>query len=137
MFNLNSDNSDFIDLLSSDIGSQILQQNQLSVHIETGNIFFNNYNTVEFIYDFLMTRQNDTKKIIHAMLPYTDSFSNSIKYFMDNIDADTVDRFDFFTNKNVNYLFYRFNEYLLFRSQPTVPMRHSKISENKIVLEEV
>ena len=124
MFNLNSDNSNFIDLLSSDIGSQILQQNQLSIHIETGNIFFNNYNTVEFIYDFLMTQQNDTKKIIHAMLPYTDPFSNYIKYFMDNTDADTVDRFDFFTNRNVNYLFYRFNEYLLFRSQPTVPMRH-------------
>ena len=135
--NLSSDNSDFIDFLSSDVGSQILRKNQFSIHIETGNIVFDNCNKGESIYDFLLTQQDDTKKIIHATLPHTDSFSNYIKYFLGDIDADTVDKFDFFTNKNVKYLFYRFNNYLLFRSQPTVPVRHSKISENKIVLEEV
>ena len=56
---------------------------------------------------------------------------------MDNIYAETVDKFDFFVNKNVKYLFHRFNNYLLFRSLPTVPVRHSKIAENEIVLKEV
>ena len=70
-------------------------------------------------------------------MTYADSFSNYIKYFLDDIDAETVDKFDFFVNKNVKYLFYRFNNYLLFRSLPTAPVRHSKIAENKIVLKEV
>ena len=70
-------------------------------------------------------------------MTYADSFSNYIKYFLDDIDAETVDKFDFFVNKNVKYLFYRFNNYLLFRSLPTVPVRHSKIAENKFVLKEV
>ena len=34
--NLNRENSDFIDFLSSDIGSQIFKENMLSIHIETG-----------------------------------------------------------------------------------------------------
>ena len=114
-----------------------MRQNQLSIHIETGNIFFGNYNTSEFIYDFLLTQQDNTKKMIQGTLSSIDFFSNYINYFLDDIDADTFDRFDIFTNKNVKYLFYRFNNYLLFRSQPTVPVKHSKISENKIVLEEV
>ena len=43
----------------------------------------------------------------------------------------------FFVKKNVKYLFYRFNDYLLFRRLPTVPVRPSKIVENEIVLKEV
>ena len=37
--NLSRENSDFIDFLSSDIGSQVLRENMLSSHIESGNIF--------------------------------------------------------------------------------------------------
>ena len=109
----------------------------LSFHIETSNIFYNSYNTGGSIYDFLLRQQDDTKKIIHATRTYTDSFSNYIKYFLDDIDAETVDKFNFFVKKNVKYLFYRFNDDLLFRSLPTVPLRRSKIVENEIVLKEV
>lgn len=41
---------------------------------------------------------------------------------------------DFFTNKNFKYLFYKFNDYLLFSGQSTVPVRHSKIVENEVVM---
>ena len=44
---LNKDNENFIDFLSSDISSQIFRENMLSIHIEVGNIFYNNYNTNE------------------------------------------------------------------------------------------
>ena len=42
--NLKRENSDFIEFFSSDIGSQIFRENMFSIHIETGNIFYNNYN---------------------------------------------------------------------------------------------
>ena len=54
------------------------------------------YNTGESIHNFLLRQQDDTKKIIHATLTYTDSFSNYIKYFLGDIDAETLDKFDFF-----------------------------------------
>ena len=44
------------------------------------------------------------KKNIHATLTYKDSFSNYLRYFVDNIDAETVDKFDFFIDKNVKYI---------------------------------
>ena len=43
----------------------------------------------------------------------------------------------FFAYKNVKYLFYKFNDYLLFNGLNTVPLRHSRINENKIVMEEI
>ena len=45
--------------------------------------------------------------------------------------------FFFFGHKNVKYLFYKFNNYILFNGLNTVPVRHSKINENKIVMEEI
>ena len=46
--NLSRENSDFIDFLSSDIGLQVLRENMLSSHIESGNIFYDNYNTNQY-----------------------------------------------------------------------------------------
>ena len=43
--NLNNGNENFVDFLFSDIGSHILKENMLSIHIRTGNIFYENYNT--------------------------------------------------------------------------------------------
>ena len=78
-----------------------------------------------------------TKKTIHAILTYKDSFSNYLRYFLDNIDAESEEKIDFLTNKNVKYLFYKFNDYLLFNGLNTVPIRHSKIAENEIITKEV
>ena len=50
---LNKDEN-FIDFLPSDIGLQILRENMLSIHIKTGNIFYNNNNTNESIYNFFV-----------------------------------------------------------------------------------
>ena len=46
--NLSRENSDFIDFLSSGIGSQVLRENMLSSHIESGNIFYDNYNMNQY-----------------------------------------------------------------------------------------
>ena len=127
----NKDNENFIDFSSSEIGSQIFRKNMLSIDIKTGNIFYDNYNTNESIHSFLLNQQDETKQIIHATLTYKDSFSNYFKYFLDDLDNETVEKFDLFAYKNVNYLFYKFSNYLLFSGLNTVPVRHSRINENK------
>ena len=134
---LNKDNENFTDFLSSDIGSQIFRKNMLSIHIEMGNIFYDNYYTNEVIYSFLLNQQVETKQIIHATLTYRDSFSNYLKYFLDDLDNENVEKFDFFAYRNVKYHFSKFNGYLLFNRLNTVPARHSRINENKIVMEEI
>ena len=101
---LNKNNEIFIDFLSSDIGSQIFRENMLSIHIETGNIFYSKYNTNESIYSFLLNQQDETKQIVNANLTYKDSFINYSKYFFDDMDNETVEKFDFFIHKNIKFL---------------------------------
>ena len=59
LFSLNKDNDEFVSFLCSDHGQNILIENNLSIHIETGNIFFDNFNTNENFYDFLMNQQDE------------------------------------------------------------------------------
>ena len=77
----------------------------LSIHIETGNIFYDNYNTIKSIYSFLLNQRDETKQVIHATLAYRNFFSNYFKYFLDDLDKETVKKCDFFVHKNVKYLF--------------------------------
>ena len=102
-----------------------------------GKYLYDNYNTNESIYSFSLNQQNETKQVIHATLTCKNSFSNYLKYFLDDINNETVEKFGFFTYKNVKYLFYKFNDYLLFNELITVSVRHSKINENKIVMKEI
>ena len=44
---VSDDSSNFVDILLSDFGCQILRGNMLLIHIKTGNFFFDNYNTNE------------------------------------------------------------------------------------------
>ena len=134
---LNKDNENFIDFLPTEIGSQIFRENMLLIYIETGNTFYDNYNTNESIYSFLLNQQNEKKQVIHATLTYKDSFSNYLNYFLDHVDNETAEKFDFFSHKNIKDLFYKFNDYLLFNWLNMGPVRHSKINENKIVIEEI
>ena len=99
LLGLNKDNEDFIDFLSSDIGLQILRENMLLIHIETGNISYDNCNTNESLYSFLLNQQDKTKQVIHATLTYKDSFSKYLNYFLDEVDNETVKNFDFFKHK--------------------------------------
>ena len=42
----------FLEYLQSDECSEIFKRNKITIYIETGNLFFNNVNTNESIYDF-------------------------------------------------------------------------------------
>ena len=60
----NEDNNEFIYFFCSDYGQNIMTNNSLSIHIESGNIFYQNFNTNEIFYSFLLAQQDETKAII-------------------------------------------------------------------------
>ena len=130
-------NKNFIDFIASEIGEEIFLQNKLSIHTETGNIYHKNLNTNESIYDFLQQQQGKTNKIVNATSIFNDSFSNYIREFLDDLASDTIDRFDMLANKNIKYLFYKYNDFLLWKSLPALFLRHAKLIEDKVVLEEL
>ena len=52
MLGIDGDESEFINFLCLPKGEEIMQENSLSIHLKTGNIFYDNFNPQESFYDF-------------------------------------------------------------------------------------
>ena len=59
---LNKSNHAFLEYLMIDYALEILTENKMKINLETGNIYYNNTNMQETIYDFLLAQQDETKK---------------------------------------------------------------------------
>ena len=101
---LNEDNNEFIYFLCSDNG-QNMTNKSLSIHIEFGNIFYQNFNTNENLYSFLLAQQDNTKAIIGKRIMYHYSFEKYIKNYLPSFSVDDIEKFDLYPNKNSKYLF--------------------------------
>ena len=55
--------NEFISFLCLERGQNIMANNSLSIHIESGNIFSQNFNTNGNFYRFLLAQQDETKKL--------------------------------------------------------------------------
>ena len=60
-FGLSSDNLEFLDFIQSDFCKEILESNDLKIHIETSNIYHKNTDTNKSIFEFYKNQQNSTK----------------------------------------------------------------------------
>ena len=61
----NEDKNEFVSFLCSDRSQNIMADNNLSIHIESGNLFFQNFNTNENFYSFLLAQQDETNKKLY------------------------------------------------------------------------
>ena len=108
----NEDNNEFISFLCSDDGQNITTNNSLFIHIESRNIFYQNSNTNENFYSFLLTQQDETKAIIAKRIAYYYSFEKYIKNYLPFSSVDDIEKFDLYTDKNSKYLLYKFNDWI-------------------------
>ena len=63
---------EFIAFLLSDLGQNLMTNNSLSIHIESGCIFY--FNTNENFYNFLIGQQNDQTAPVPKRFSYHHSF---------------------------------------------------------------
>ena len=61
LIGLSSDSIEFLEFLQSSFCQEVLMENKLKIHIESGNIFFNNLDTNQFIYGFFSTARKPIK----------------------------------------------------------------------------
>ena len=87
-------------------------QNKLSIHVELGDIFYNNHNTDENFYNFLLSQQNDEAAYVPKEFSYNNSFEKYITAFLQALSIDDQEKFDLLAFKNSKYLFYRFNDFV-------------------------
>ena len=59
LIGLSSDSIEFLEFLQSSFCQEVLMENKLKIHIESGNIFFNNLDTNQFIYGFFFKQQEN------------------------------------------------------------------------------
>ena len=107
---LDADNREFAAFLLSDLDRQVMTPNRLSIHVENGDIFYENHNTGENFYNFLIAQQNEQAAFIPKK-SYRNSFEAYIRQFLQVFSIDDVEKYDLFAHKNSKYLFYRFNDY--------------------------
>ena len=71
-------NREFGAFLMPDSGKCVMVENKLSIHVESGDIFYENQNTGENFYNFLLAQQNDDAAFIPKKFSYRISFENYI-----------------------------------------------------------
>ena len=126
---LNKSNKAFLDYLVSDCVCEILAKNKIKIHLDTRNIYCDNTNLEESIYDFILVQQNKPKKPLDYEINFTGGFNSYINKIMN------PNRDDLHTLSASKVLFYHFNNLMHNLNEDTYKTRHISISDNKYVLE--
>ena len=74
-------NREYSAFLLTDLDRQTMAQNKLSIHVESGDIFYDNHNTGENFYNFLLSQQNNEAAYVPKKLSYWNSFEAYISTF--------------------------------------------------------
>ena len=98
-------NREFATFLLSDLGRQTMTKNKLSIHVELGDVFYDNQNTGENFYSFLLSQQNDEVAYVPKKNSYINSFEQYITTFLQAFSIDDQEKFDLLAFKNSKYLF--------------------------------
>ena len=119
-------NREFGAFLMSDLGLKTMTQNKLSIHVDSGDIFYDNHNTGENLYSFLLSQQNDEAAYVPKKMSYSNSFEEYISKFLQQFSIDDQEKFDLLSFKNAKYLFYRFNNFIKAYGNPRYKLLHTK-----------
>ena len=116
---------------------EILENNNLKIHIETGNICYKNEDTSELVLNLYKHQQDSSKGMINYDLPFEGSFKDYYKWILNDYNSYEKTKFDLLTLKNTKYLVYRFNDMLKSTGQPMMKIRHSKVTDDYLAGEEI
>ena len=119
-------NREFAAFLLSNLGRQTMTQNKLSIHVESADVFYDNHNTGENFYSFLLSQQNDETAYVPKNFSYRKSFEHYITTFLQAFSIDDQEKFDLLAFKNSKYLFYRFKDFIKAYGNPRYKLLHTR-----------
>ena len=82
-----SNNLDFLDFLQSNQCKQVLVNNKVKIHIETGNIYYDHQDTNESILDFFFNQQNPITGVINSDFVYGESYADYFNWLIKGFDS--------------------------------------------------
>ena len=71
-----------------------MQSNDLKIHIETGNIYYNDTDTNESIFDFMKNQHNNSKCVINYDLKFDGSYKNYFKWILNEYEPPEKTKYD-------------------------------------------
>lgn len=134
---LSTSNLEFLDFIQSELGEQILQNNKLKIHIDTGNIYYDNKDTNKSIFSFVLNQQSPIHGIINYDLMYNRSYKNYFDWIFNWFVSYQNTKLDLLTFKNSKFLFYRFNDLLNQSNRELKKIKHSFVTNDYIAAEEI
>ena len=117
-----------------DICKRVLISNKLKIHLETGNIYYNDQDT---IFDFFYKQQDSTKGIIDYDFVYSRGYVGYFDWLIHRFDSYQKTRLDIISNKNAKYLFYRYNDILQQNDFKVKKIRHRVLTDDYFGIEEI
>ena len=66
----------------------------MKIHIETENIYYDDKNTNESIFEFIQNQQNTSKNIIRYDVKFDRNFRDYFKWILNEFDAQQKTTFD-------------------------------------------
>ena len=79
-----------------------MTNNSLSMHIETGDIFYQTFNTGENFHNFILAQQDDETVPVPKRTSYYHSFEKYIWSFLTSFSIDDVKKTDLYAHKLQN-----------------------------------
>ena len=114
-----------------------MTSNRLSIHIANGDIFYENFNTGENFYNFLMNQQNKNAAFVPKKFTYRNTFERYMNSFLPAFLIDDVEKYDLYANKNSKCLFYHFNDYVKSYGSKRRKIRHTQKLKDSVGLKKV
>ena len=123
---LSENNNELASFLCSDLGKNIMTNNGLSIHIETGDILYNDFKTKQNFYNFLLDQQDELKQFIPKRNSYYHSFRKYTRSYFPSFSLEEIDKLDLLSNKNAKYLLYKFNDWIESMGAEKKLIRHTR-----------
>ena len=134
---ISPENREFAAFLLSDLGRKTMTQNKLSIHTDSGDIFYDNHNTEENFYSFLLSQQNEEAAFVPKKILYSNTFEKYITSFSQNFSIHDQEKFDLLAFKNSKYLFYRFNDFVKVYGNPRYRLLHTRKMKDSVALKKI
>lgn len=84
----------------------LLDQNKMSIYIETGSVLFDNVDSGESIYDFFAVQQNSSKNLLEFEFIFSVDNESYVSQYLIVMSITNGNKYDMLTNRFFNFFFF-------------------------------
>ena len=109
----------------------------MKIHVETGNIYYDNHDTNESIHNFILAEASPISGEIDHTFTFDRDYVTYFQWLTEAFSASKKNKLDIFTNKNSKFLFYHFSDYLEQNGNQMKKIKHSIVTQDYIAAEKI